>query len=395
MRVTSGVIAIVTVATTVAMPGIAEAATPPGSQAQFSAVTCQANGCTAAGDYVNSAGLEAPLVEHRSGTKWAVQAAPAPVGAESSSFSGVSCAAGTPRSGGGCEAVGSVTDSTGAPMAFSESRSKKKWAIQTVQVPSETERSDLSAVSCTQARFCMAVGSYTNSKGVTAPLAEEGGYPTWVPETPPVPTGAKSSDLSSISCVPSPLACTAVGSYTIKGGIQETLVDEWFPSGGWYLQTSVNPPDAASSDLLGVSCVTDTCTAVGDKTASGATSTLAEQGLGSTWELQTTPNPPGASSGLDAVSCDPSYSCIAVGVNQDPTVDQAFAEIWDGTQWTLQTTASPKGVVADELLGASCTATSACTAAGDYTDSNGDQLPLVEVWNGTSWAVQKIAKLPA
>jgi hypothetical protein len=392
MRVSSGVVAIVTVVITIATPGIAGAATSLGGEAQLSAVTCLPNGCTAAGDYVNAAGVEVPLVEHRSGSTWAIQTAPAPTGAVSSSLSGVSCAAGMRPSKSNCEAVGSFTDSTGAQMAFSEFRRKRAGAVQTVPVPPGTESSNLSAVSCIGTDFCMAVGSDTNSKGVKAPLAEEG--PFWTSETPPIPTGAKSSSLSSVSCVLSPLACTAVGSYTLKNGTRETLVDQWMPSGGWYLETSVNPSGATSSDLLGVSCVTDTCSGVGDETVSGATSTLAEQGLGTTWELETTPNPTGSSSELSAVSCDPTYSCVAVGADQNSTSDQAFAETWDGAQWMLQTTAIPKGAVADDLLGVSCTTTSACTAAGDRTNTNGDQIPLVEVWNGTSWAVQKTPKPP-
>jgi hypothetical protein len=41
-----------------------------------------------------------------------------------------------------------------------------------------------------------------------------------------------------------------------------------------------------------------------------------------------------------------------------------------------------------ELAGVSCTGSSACTAAGNYTNGVGNPVPLVERWDGTSWTVQ-------
>jgi hypothetical protein len=68
-----------------------------------------------------------------------------------------------------------------------------------------------------------------------------------------------------------------------------------------------------------------------------------------------------------------------------------IAESWDGTNWTAQTISSAPGATYSNLFGVSCTSATACTAVGYYANSTANWLPLVERWDGTTWAVQTAA----
>jgi hypothetical protein len=58
------------------------------------------------------------------------------------------------------------------------------------------------------------------------------------------------------------------------------------------------------------------------------------------------------------------------------------------SRWTVHPTSSPLLEHNGSIVAAVCTAASACTAVGSYTDRSGTTLTLAEVWNGTSWKVQ-------
>ncbi len=83
-------------------------------------------------------------------------------------------------------------------------------SIQSVPVPTGAKASSFSGVSCSAATACEAVGSYVNSGGTTVTLAESWNGTAWSIQSTPNPTGATSSSLSSVSCISSS-ACTAVG----------------------------------------------------------------------------------------------------------------------------------------------------------------------------------------
>ena len=125
---------------------------------------------------------------------------------------------------------------------------------------------------------------------------------------------------------------------------------------------------------------------------SGQQVTLAEHWNGTTWSVQNTPNPTGTSIQLTAVSCASTTACTAVGTfSGTPGI---FAESWNGSSWTLQSPPIPTGGSSPFLEGVSCTSASACTAVGQYFTA-GQQIPLAERWNGTSWSVQSTAVPPA
>jgi hypothetical protein len=117
--------------------------------------------------------------------------------------------------------------------------------------------------------------------------------------------------------------------------------------------------------------------------------TLAETWDGTSWSRQSTPNPPGAVySFLSYVSCSAAKSCTAVGSSAGSAGMYALVEAWNGTSWSIQSTPKPKAGVFSQLLGVSCTSATECAAVGDYANSDGTSVTLVETWNGSSWSIK-------
>jgi hypothetical protein len=108
------------------------------------------------------------------------------------------------------------------------------------------------------------------------------------------------------------------------------------------------------------------------------------------WTIQTMPVPAGAPGGeLDSVSCASPASCTAVGwyVPTAGGENLPLAEHWDGTSWAVQAAVAPAG--GGELLGVSCPTALDCIAVGE---SSGPTGVLAERWNGTRWAVQAMPR---
>src|SRR5204862_347064 len=86
---------------------------------------------------------------------------------------------------------------------------------------------------------------------------------------------------------------------------------------------------------------------------------------GSSWSVQPTPNPMGGSnSELVGVSCTSSSACTAVGNSSSGTL----AEVWDGSSWSIQPTPNPAGA---SLAGVSGTSARACTGGGNTVTITG------------------------
>jgi hypothetical protein len=90
-----------------------------------------------------------------------------------------------------------------------------------------TQGSSLSAVSCTSAASCTAVGHYQSSNvsnfGAQQTLAEVWDGTTWSLWTTPNPSAAHDL-LLGVSCGASQM-CTAVGQVLDPGGVEATLIE--------------------------------------------------------------------------------------------------------------------------------------------------------------------------
>jgi hypothetical protein len=100
------------------------------------------------------------------------------------------------------------------------------------------------------------------------------------------------------------------------------------------------------------------------------------------WSLQATPSRQ-TNDALNGVSCVSSTRCVAVGgVYVPANSGRPLVELWNGRAWSLQRLPSPSG--ADSTLdGVSCSSRVTCTAVGVA----GNHL-LVMRWNGRKWAIQ-------
>ena len=354
-------------------------ATPSVVNGDLLGVSCSsATVCTAVGNDVNTDKAQLTLAERWNGTSWSIQATPNPAGASVSALSGVSCTSAT-----ACTAVGQATAANNI-QALAERWNGTSWSIEAT--PSVV-KGDLLGVSCSPATVCAAVGNDVNTSKAQLTLAERWNGTSWSIQATRNRTGAMHSSLASVACS-SATACTAVGQSTRSVGPPIPLAVRWDGT-SWSIQAT--PDTGANSAFNGVSCPSATdCTAVGFSFDPSASPALAERWDGTSWSVQATPNPAGASrAALNAVSCTSATACTAVGnYTASGGTQVTLAERWDGTSWSVQATPNPVGATASDLLGVSCTTATACTAAGNYTASDGTQVTLAESWNGTSWSIQ-------
>jgi hypothetical protein len=124
-----------------------------------------------------------------------------------------------------------------------------------------------------------------------------------------------------------------VGSWVDNDGHTQTLGEAWNGT-RWFAEPPANPDGFAIAELLGASCGSPVCEAVGDWSASVfgfPSSTLAEQWASGVWTIQATPNPAGASeSSLRAVDCRSATDCVAVGSALRNSDVRTLVEVYSG-----------------------------------------------------------------
>ena len=353
-------------------------------------VSCNsAASCSAVG-FFDSPGGALSLAEAWNGQVWTIQATPNPPGpAAVSQLNGVSCSSATD-----CTAVGFSQNSSSTDLTLAEGWNGTAWSIQPTPDPADAGTfpgSVLSAVSCSSAAACMAVGNYTNTAGNVVTLAESWNGTAWTIGTTLNPAGATNTALAGVFCG-SATDCTAVGRSFDAAGNQTPVVESW-NGVAWTSQAAAVPAGATGVELSGVSCRSaSACTAVGSyNDSSGTQVTLAESWNGTVWHVQATPDPTGApASALVGLSCRTAKACWAVGHTFNPSgTELTLAESWNGTVWQIQATPNPAGATTSYIDGGvSCSGPNACSAVGSYTDSSGVQLTLGESWNGTAWTVK-------
>jgi hypothetical protein len=360
---------------------------PQHPNGQGFSVSCSSpTSCMAAGFYINQRGQQRPLTEVWNGTSWTVEAVPLPSGVSFGVLRGVSCTSAT-----ACTAVGGAGSTEFPDQPLAVRWNGTSWALQTVPNPSGQFVVSFEGVSCNSATSCTAVGSASDGTHSVA-VAEHWNGTSWAAQTIPSPAGAAQIQLNGVACS-SGGGCIAVGHYTSSSSKffpDKVLAERWDGS-TWHIQTISLPSGTITATLTGVSCSAGSaCTAVGgySTTNTSPNTTLAERWNGSTWTIQSTPNPASGSPEFGAVSCPTATDCTAVGepLGQGTAT---LVEQWNGTTWTIQSAPGPSGLNQAQLSGVSCTAPSACTAAGGAR--TGILVPpsmLAERWNGTGWAIQ-------
>ncbi len=206
--------------------------------------------------------------------------------------------------------------------------------------------------------------------------------------TPPGIGRGPDSDFAAVSCTDSKF-CVAVGSY---GAQPEGTLNEVWDGTRW----SVMPRSSVlNSTLAGISCVSRIfCFAVGGSTTTTNESTLTEMWDGSNWSVAISPSPGGPLDQLNSVSCLNRSWCVAVGYSTDP-VDhnqRTLVESWNGAAWSVVPTPTV-GIASTSLSGVSCVTRSFCIAVGTVSDPAGSGITVIERWNGTAWSLMNAPAL--
>ncbi|HXY42730.1 MAG TPA: hypothetical protein VEH29_00950, partial [Acidimicrobiales bacterium] len=221
--------------------------------------------CTAVGGYTNGEGTPLALAEAWNGTSWQLQIAGIPSDAASSRLSAVSCTSTSPTTS-ICTAVGGYVDAdTHTPLTMAESWSGTSWNLESTINPSGGDDYGLAGVSCATASACIAVGSDDDTG-----LSEVWNGSVWSVPSTPRPSGSLDS-LSGVSCTAASV-CTAVGSYTNASEGVMTVAEAWNGT-SWKIQATANPAPASNNFLSGVSCLAAVCTAAGNYSPTGTSTT--------------------------------------------------------------------------------------------------------------------------
>jgi hypothetical protein len=315
--------------------------------------------CVLVGAYWNNAlQMTVPLSEVKTASGWALASVPVP-SASLSGFNGISCAAQN-----ACVAVG--VQQNGLYQGLYGKWNGSSWTVGDVPAPSGASNLDLLKVSCRTAGSCVAVGFEDTGAGPTA-ASETWNGSTWTAHSVPVPTGATSPSLRSVSCV-STTACQAVGGYGASSG--GALAVFWNGT-TWKAESTPLPAGATTGVLYDVSCkASNACTAVGQWYGPSTSGGLIERWNGAHWTVQTGPSTP-ALWQLTGVSCATTTACT--------TVATTASSDWTGTSWgPAQSYATPTdgGLAAIDSI--SCLAAQSCIGAGSSVHLLASQVPLVE-----------------
>ena len=270
------------------------------------------------------------------------------------------------------------------------------WGIQVAPKPSGAKRATLASVSCRSKTVCMAVGDVYSSA-----FSERWDGHQWSVQR----AASKkhwSMSLSAVSCF-SRTGCVAVGSATSRSDCGSELAEVWNGS-QWSIQPTPDNSDCSvfgpqqSARLNDVSCVSARlCFAVGAAYgfASGAgalDNAFVERWNGRRWSMAALWNfALGPNIELTGISCVSASACTAVGAAAES--GGGVIVRWDGKRWAIEKT----GVGGDfgYLAGFSCAALNACAAVGATQDANGNDVPLVMQWTGTTWSGRRLGNAPA
>jgi hypothetical protein len=304
----------------------------------LAAIWCgSATSCLAVGETRRNASgsRTVPLAEHWDGYGWTVLPVPNQAHAFASGLVGIDCSAAT-----ACTAVGSYTTASGGSYspptyALAEGWNGQTWQLEPATDP-ETKATELSAVSCSSASACTAVGTST-SGGL---VAERWNGTAWTTQQPEPSGGAGPGDLNAVSC-PTAGSCTVVGD---SGGDDNQGLSETWNGRRWGAQGMVAPSDG--STLSDVTCFSAAdCLAVGSYGGYRGDVTLAARWNGRSWSQRHTPNVPrpALDSMLGAISCASPTACLATGRSDRACCnasgysrhDRGLAEWWNGTKWRM------------------------------------------------------------
>jgi hypothetical protein len=359
--------------------------------------------CAAVGEYEDGTGNDHGLLEVYQGGTWRGVEAPMPANADPSQgevfVKDVSCA-----SVGSCVAIGSYKDSSGHAHALIETYAGGTWTPIEAPSPSDADGSFafLKDVSCPAPGDCFAIGTYSNGSadlGYIDTLANG----AWTSAPAPVPSGSTlDPSAQSISCS-SPALCAATETNFFSASATPVLLD--YTGGTWSGVLAPMPADAATDrQVSSVSCQAGVCEAAGVySTSTPVQHGLLERFTAGSWTAQTAPLPANHNAStpsalLGTVSCTFDGACVAVGGYTDTNGNQQpLVESIVGGTATPQEASLPSDAATNpsaSLNAVSCLSGSACTAVGAYRTTTGALVGLIDQLSGGAWTATA-APLPS
>jgi hypothetical protein len=323
--------------------------------------SCVASSCVAIGSYKTSGGATEGVLDTWSAGSWTASQAPLPSGASTGSTQLVQptqvwCAA-----AGSCVATSLYVTSGDLQADMLLTETSGSWsAVQTPLPSSGGTEASASAVTCSSASSCLAVGTYADLSGNTQGLILADSSGTWTAAKAPLPANAGSNpedDLDAVSCA-STGACVATGNYQDSSGNTQGLL--LYESGStWTASEASLPGDAQSNPtvkLPAAACAASaSCLVVGSYYSSTGTGALVVSESAGTWtasEITALPSGGETSTGtLDAVSCPASASCLAGGVYQDAHGQEGLLLTESSGTWSARESPYPTGAASVQSAG--------------------------------------------
>jgi len=303
---------------------------------------------------------------------------------------------------------------TPSPGAVAAPHARPGWTAAAAPLPADAGANpgaELEAVACARPRSCVAVGEYLDAHNVFQGLIETRHGAAWRTTTLPRPASAPHTSSITLAGV----ACPRAGSCVVRGeylGAHDNTRGLLAVQHGrrWTSVTAPLPAGAATSgqnvDLNTVSCArAGHCVVGGDYVgADGATYGLLEVQSRHGWKARRLPLPANAgttdpNASVTDVSCRTTRWCVAVGSYMDAKyAEHGLLAVYSGGVWrskqaplpaNASTTSSPP-----ELRSVQCRKRGSCLVTGDYANSTGRIVPLVETLSHGVWRAKQ-APVPA
>ncbi len=289
------------------------------------------------------------------------------------------------------------------------------WFAAPAPSPGGTKMNDssqLTAVRCTTAANCWAVGRYEAARSSRTQALHWNGK-KWAQVSTPSPGGTSEGDFSELDDVActSAISCWAVGddgNIGIGPQVTGNLAIHWNGK-KWFRVATPNPAGTSPNDVNSLAAVR--CASVRDCWAAGLTGldasvTIEEDEMlhwnGKKWSVADVPSPAGSTAGavnaIDSLSCTSARDCWAVGAYGSESASSThflnLALHWNGRKWSQATTPNPDGTASSDsniLSSVSCSSAGNCWAVGNLGSLSTSSATTGEAlhWKGGKWELAK------
>lgn len=280
-------------------------------------------------------------------------------------------------------AVGSFNSSNKLEKTLIEHWDGSKWKVIPSPNPSGAKNSDLNSVSAASPTSIWAVGEYDSATSFqTKPLILHWDGQHWTRQNNPAPG---IFDFLDAVTATSGGEAWAVGHF-LKNKFETPLALHF--AGGHWSQATL--PDFGTVHLRAVTATSakDVWAAGGIDEPDGSVQTLILHWDGEAWTRTPTPSP-GFIPELSSVVASSPKNALAVGLvqpeNDGTTPIRTLALHWNGTVWTRVPSANPANVKIEAVLnGVAFTSKDSARAVGEA-----DGRSLIEQWNGKRFTLVK------